>query len=62
MGVIIMLDEYPIVLNFKQVREILHISKNLLLNLLNMGEIPGYRVGNLWRVNREDLIEYMKQR
>lgn len=56
-----MLDEYPIVLNFKQVREILHISKNLLLNLLNMGEIPGYRVGNLWRVNREDLIEYMKQ-
>lgn len=62
MGVIVMLDEYPIVLNFKQVREILHISKNLLLNLLNMGEIPGYRVGNLWRVNREDLIEYMKQR
>ena len=62
MGMIVMLDEYPIVLNFKQVREILHISKNLLLNLLNMGEIPGYRVGNLWRVNREDLIEYMKQR
>lgn len=62
MGVIVMLDEYPIVLNFKQVREILHISKNLLLNLLNMGEIPGYRVGNLWRVNREDLIVYMKQR
>ena len=56
-----MLDEYPIVLNFKQVREILHISKNLLLNLLNMGEIPRYRVGNLWRMNREDLIEYMKQ-
>ena len=57
-----MLDEYPAILNFKQVREILHIGKNSLLLRLNSGEIPGFKVGNLWRVYKEDLILYTRQR
>lgn len=57
-----MLDEYPAILNFKQVREILQIGKSSLLNLLNSGEIPGFKVGNLWRVCKEDLLLYIRQR
>ena len=57
-----MLDEYPAILNFKQVREILHIGKSSLLNLLNSGEIPGFKVGNLWRVCKGDLLLYIRQR
>ena len=37
-----MLDEYPDLLNFKQMQEILHVGKNLLLNQLNNGEIPAF--------------------
>ena len=51
------LEKYPDVLNFKQVQEILHIGKNLLLDLLNSGELPAFKVGKLWRV----YILYLEQ-
>ena len=35
-----MLDNYPDVLSFRQVMEITHVGRNLLLRLLNSGEIP----------------------
>lgn len=57
-----MLDNYPDVLNFNQVREILHIGRGLLLELLGEGEIPAFRVGRLWRVYKKDLISYIEQR
>ena len=57
-----MLDKYPDVLNFKQVQEILHIGKGLLLVVLGEGEIPAFRVGRLWRIYKKDLISYIEQR
>ena len=57
-----MLDNYPDVLNLKQVQEVLHIGKGLLLELLGEGEIPAFRVGRLWRVYKKDLISYIEQR
>ena len=55
------LEKYPDVLNFKQVQEILHVGKNLLLDLLNSGEIPAFKVGKLWRVYKRSLILYLEQ-
>ena len=55
------LEKYPDVLNFKQVHEILHIGKNLLLYLLNSGELPAFKVGKLWRVYKKSLILYLEQ-
>ena len=56
-----MLNDYPDVLNFKQLQEILHIGRNLLLNMLNSGEIPAFRAGRLWRVYKQDLVQYLSQ-
>ena len=56
-----MLDEYPDLLDFKQMQEILHVGKNLLLNQLNNGEIPAFRIGRLWRISKKDLINYINR-
>ena len=56
-----MLDNYPDVLSFRQVMEITHIGRNLLLRLLNSGEIPAFKMGKLWKVYKQDLIQYMSQ-
>ena len=44
-----MLDNYPDVLSFRQVMEITHVGRNLLLRLLNSGEIPAFKMGKLWK-------------
>ena len=54
-----MLDNYPDVLSFRQVMEITHVGRNLLLRLLNIGEIPAFKMGKLWKVYKQDLIQYM---
>ena len=56
-----MLDNYPDVLSFWQVMEITHVGRNLLLRLLNSGEIPAFKMGKLWKVYKQDLIQYMSQ-
>ena len=50
-----MLDNYPDVLSFRQVMEITHVGRNLLLRLLNSGEIPAFKMGKLWKVYKQDL-------
>ena len=56
-----MRDNYPDVLSFRQVMEITHVGRNLLLRLLNSGEIPAFKMGKLWKVYKQDLIQYMSQ-
>lgn len=55
-----MLDEYPDVLNTKEVMEILDITKNLLYRLIHTKQLPAYRIGSKkWRINKSSLIEYL---
>ena len=56
-----MLDDYPDVLSFRQVMEITRVGRNLLLRLLNSGEIPAFKIGKLWKVYKKDLIQYLRQ-
>ena len=56
-----MLDNYPDVLSFRQVMEITHVGRNLLLRLLNSGEKTEKKKGTLWKVYKQDLIQYISQ-
>lgn len=57
-----MLDEYPDVLNTDEVISILSISRNLLYQLINSGELPAMRVGSkIWRIRKDNLIQYLQQ-
>ena len=55
-----MLDEYPDVLNTKEVMEILDIAKNPLYKLIHTKQLPAYRIGQKkWRINKQSLINYL---
>lgn len=45
----------------EQVAEKLQISKYTVGDWLRSGKLPGFKIGNLWRVEREDLEEFIEQ-
>ena len=47
-------------LSIKDVSERLNISERTVRNLLNSGELQGYKIGGIYRVNEEDLNNYLK--
>ena len=47
------------VLTFAEAVEYLYIGRNTLLKLLHNGTIKGFKVGNRWRIKKEDLLEFM---
>lgn len=51
-------EELPAVMTFEEAREYLFIGRNTLLDLLHSGELKGKKIGNKWRIRKEDLIEY----
>ena len=56
-----MLENYPYLLDFKQVQEILRIGRNQLLFRLQSGEIPAFKVGRKWRVRKNELLHYIEE-
>ena len=57
-----MLEDYPDVLNTKEVMEILDITKNLMYELIHTDQIHAFRLGSKnWRISKEKLIEYLRK-
>ena len=54
-----MFTEYQAVLTVADVAELLFIGKNTTYELLNSGELKGFRIGRGWRIPRENLEEYI---
>ena len=52
-------NELPAILLFAEAAEYLYIGRNTLLKLLPNGTIKGFKVGNRWRIKKEDLLEFM---
>ena len=53
------------ILGLKQASERLGVSGHTLLNLIKRGELHGFRVGDMWKVEEEEItafIERQKQR
>jgi len=47
-------------LNIKETAEYLNCSEKTVRNLIDRGELKAYKVGNRWRIKKEDLEEYLK--
>ena len=56
-----MLENYPYLLDFKQVQEILRIGRNQLLFRLQSGELPAFKVCRNWRIRKNELLRYMEE-
>ena len=44
----------------REVMNYLCIGRNLFYRLVNSGELPAFRIGKLWRVSKEDLVNFSK--
>jgi excisionase family DNA binding protein len=55
-------SDYGDVMTVKDCAEILHISGQLVKELLRAGKLPGRKIGRAWRVNKSDLQAYLSKR
>ena len=55
------LDKYPDVLTLRECQKILQVSRGTMLRLLHEGEIPAFRIGNRWRIQRKEMLEFIER-
>ena len=55
------LDQYPDVLTLHECQQILQVSRGTMLRLLHENEIPAFRIGNRWRVQRKEMLEFIER-
>jgi len=48
------------VLTVEEVAKLLKLSKITIYRLIKTGEIPAYKIGASWRINKEDLESYIE--
>ena len=61
-GEITMLESYDDLLRVEEACEILHIGRNSLYELLRNGELKGFRQGRIWKVPKQSVELYIKER
>jgi len=54
-------SDIPAIMTFSEARSVLKIGRNKMLWLIHSGELPAFRIGNRWRITRENLIEYIQE-
>ena len=57
-----MFEKIPDIMTFKECQKLLKVGKNTLLNLIHNGEIDAFRIGNRWKITKESIIDYVKDR
>ena len=55
------LNQYPDVLTLYECQQILQVSRGTMLRLLHENEIPAFRVGNRWRIQRKAMLEFIER-
>lgn len=53
--------DYPDIVSFKQLMQMLHIGRNKACNLLK-GDIPSIRIGNTHKIPKVYVIEYLNRK
>ena len=57
-----MLEQYDDILTTDEAAEVLRVGYNGLYELLNSGELKGYRQGRVWRIPKLAVQEYILKR
>ncbi len=55
-----MKSEFPVVLTIDEVAEVVRTSKNAIIEELEKGRMPGFRIGGEWRIVKEKLFKFME--
>jgi excisionase family DNA binding protein len=54
-----MFENYPDVVNVKDLCEMLLVSKRSAYALIKSGELPAKRIGRLYRIRKADVIDFL---
>ena len=57
-----MFENYNDVLTVQEVMELLYCGKNTVYDLLNRGELKGFRLRHTWKIPKTSLIQYIEQK
>ncbi len=49
-------------LTVTELAEYLKISRSMIYRLLKRGELPGFKIGNDWRFNAEEIDRWLEER
>lgn len=55
------LDDLPLVLNPKDVAEVLGISRNKAYEIIHSSEFPVFRVGKQYRVSKKNFLTWLER-
>lgn len=56
-----MFEQYPDIMSVFDVSDALYIGKNRTYELLETGELKGFRIGHIWKIPKNSLEEYVFQ-
>lgn len=48
-------------LTFDEAREYLRINRGTLYKLIRSGNVPAFRVGKQWRIDKKELINWLRK-
>lgn len=54
-----MLEQYPDVLEIKDMQKILHIGRQTAYSLLSNGQIPFRRIGRIYKIQKQAVIDFL---
>lgn len=54
----VIIEALPDLLNPKQASRILNVNERTVTRMCNAGKLKAVKVGSLWRINRDALLEY----
>ena len=57
-----MYKNIPEIMTFKECQQLLKIGKNTLLDLIHNGELDAFKIGNRWKITKEAVVEFIKNR
>ncbi len=55
----IMFPDYPDIVTVRQLQEMLGISRHLVYNLINGGEVQAVKIGNSFKIPKVSVINYV---
>ena len=55
-----MFEKEPDLLTRRQAQELLHVSKNTILKMIQNGELPAVIIAGSYRIEKKNIIEYIR--
>ena len=54
-----MFEQYSEILTIDEVAELLLIGRSRVYNMLRTGELPAFRIGEVWKIPKKGVEEYI---